>query len=293
MFNVRMLLAVIFLISGLNGFAQTVSTFSAGQISIVGPSSLTVTQPQQLVKSPFAVRITNNAGHPVSGLTIRYINDYVSCPPGSICELPGTFSFSNRVLTDENGVARSPDFVAGVESGEYRVLAAFDPLLSPADGAFLGPAFTQVEAYFTVSQQVDFPSFVISPALSGSWFDPKTPGQGLNLEFIPGNGEINLLVYWYTFDPQGNNVFLVGSNDFNPGSSADVLMYTTTGGFFPPAFDAGKIQRNEWGTIRLSFSDCNNALFTWLPSTPLANGYTSGSTSITRLTSLAGLNCSP
>ena len=65
-------------------------------------------------------------------------------------------------------------------------------------------------------------------------------------------------------------------------------MYTTTGGFFPPAFDPTKIKRTQWGTLTLTFTDCNTGTASWVP---LVEGYVSGSMPITRLSGVGGLAC--
>lgn len=47
---------------------------------------------------------------------------------------------------------------------------------------------------------------------SGTWFDPENPGQGFFIEVIerPYNGT-DVVMTWYTFDKEGNPLWLVGS----------------------------------------------------------------------------------
>jgi hypothetical protein len=129
--------------------------------------------------------------------------------------------------------------------------------------------------------------FVISPAMSGSWYDPAQSGQGFNFEVISAT---QLVAYFYTFDPEGNNIFLSGVGTIG-GASAVVPLSSVTGGFFPPKLDPSKIVRTDWGTLTVSFSDCSSGTATWVPSVGAGQGYTSATVPITRITSIDGLVC--
>ncbi len=132
-------------------------------------------------------------------------------------------------------------------------------------------------------------TFSITPGITGSWYNPAQSGQGFNIEVLPNN---QIGVYWYTFDQSGNNLWLTGvgvyGGDFP--NTASIPLTITTGGFFPPKFDPNAITRNPWGQLTITFSDCNTAQAVWTP-TILGSGFGSGSSPITRLTSIAGLSC--
>jgi protocatechuate 3,4-dioxygenase beta subunit len=131
--------------------------------------------------------------------------------------------------------------------------------------------------------------FAISPAISGSWYDVAQSGQGFSIEILANN---LIVVYFYTFDAYGNNVWLVGSGPYD-GATASVDLYTTTGGFFPPNFDASKISHAKWGTLTLAFTGCNAGVATWsVADGASVQGYTGGSLPITRLTEISTLTCS-
>ncbi|HEX4481616.1 MAG TPA: hypothetical protein VH082_12445 [Rudaea sp.] len=127
-------------------------------------------------------------------------------------------------------------------------------------------------------------AFSISPAISGSWYDPAQSGQGFNVEVLANN---QLLVYFYTFDAAGNNVWLGGVGTID-GAVATIALYTTSGGFFTPNFDETKITHAAWGTLTMTFTDCNTGTAAWTSS---ASGYTSGNLPITRLTQISTLSC--
>lgn len=132
--------------------------------------------------------------------------------------------------------------------------------------------------------RVNTVAFGITPGITGYWYNPSQSGHGFDIQ-VPGNGSI--LAIWYVFDAQGNNLWLIGQGTYS-GGSATLDAYTTTGGFFPPVFDPAKIQRTKWGTLTLTFSDCNTGTASWVP---LVSGYTGGSMPISRLSSVGGLAC--
>lgn len=133
----------------------------------------------------------------------------------------------------------------------------------------------------------------IGGGFSGNWFDP-TPnqgGHGFQIEVLPNNG---LLVIWFVFTPNGsaqNWIYVSGSYD--PGSSSATLpAFLETGGRFPPNFDATKVTATPWGSLQLTFSDCNNGSATWTPNAAAAAaGYGAVTFPIQRLTTIAGTTC--
>jgi len=129
-------------------------------------------------------------------------------------------------------------------------------------------------------------AFAITPGITGSWYNSTQSGHGFNLEVLPNN---LIAGYWYVFDANGNNLWLTGVGSYT-GNTATLSMIQVTGGLFPPNFDPTKIVRTPWGTLTLTFTDCNNGTAAWAPT---AAGF-AGSASplgITRLTALNGLTC--
>jgi len=98
--------------------------------------------------------------------------------------------------------------------------------------------------------------FNIVPGISGSWFDFERSGEGFSIEIIRIAGELRLLTYFYTYDADGNQMWLTGNAPVN-GDSAIVSMLVTSGPVFGPAFDPLDVSFQEWGTITFTFSSCN------------------------------------
>jgi len=128
------------------------------------------------------------------------------------------------------------------------------------------------------------PAFSIVPGVTGSWYLPAQSGHGFNIEVLPNNA---LIAYWYVYDNNGNNLWLVGQGTY-AGDTATMDAFSGSGGMFPPNFDKTKIVRTKWGSLTIQFADCNNATVQW---TPIVPGYTAGSMQLVRLTSVQGVAC--
>lgn len=122
-------------------------------------------------------------------------------------------------------------------------------------------------------------------AKSGSWYVPSRSGEGWLIEELP-NGLTG--VFWFTFDPQGRQAWTLGlgSRDGNRLVIQDNLI--TTGTNFGDAFDAGAVLRSRWGSLTLTFADCNTVDIAYQSDLP---GYGSATRHATRLTALAGAAC--
>lgn len=143
---------------------------------------------------------------------------------------------------------------------------------------------TQVQ--IAAAESATPPPFAIGPGITGNWYDPAESGHGFGIEVLPGN---QMLAEWYVFGPNGGRDWIVGVGPIT-GNTAVLTAFQSAGngGRFPPNFNAAQVQAQPWGTITLSFTDCNNGTASWQPTAP---GYTAGSIPIQRLTMPAGLTC--
>jgi len=127
--------------------------------------------------------------------------------------------------------------------------------------------------------------FTVSPAISGGWFNPDHDGEGLTIEVLDGERAV---VIWYTYDTQGNQVWILGVGQID-GDRIEVNdAHFTSGGVFGPTFDPADVVRHDWGRIELVFDGCDSALLEYQG--PPAFG--SGSLPLQRLTTVRSLECS-
>jgi hypothetical protein len=125
----------------------------------------------------------------------------------------------------------------------------------------------------------------IGPGFTGSWFDPAQSGQGLMLEVLSDN---RLLALWFSFNPQGNQQAWFGGVGTYSGNTATITdVALPTGGRWIPNFDQNAILLNPWGTLTVTFTDCNHGRVDFSST----RGYGSGGMNLTRLTQPAGLTC--
>lgn len=120
--------------------------------------------------------------------------------------------------------------------------------------------------------------------LSGSWYDPAHSGEGYVLEVLIDR---RILLYWFSFDSQGNRRWFFGTGEINDGKLLFEEMFTTHGGIFGPAFDPAKVEIRPWGSLELNL-DCASGKANF---SPTEEGFPAGSLILTRLTSLDGLIC--
>lgn len=136
----------------------------------------------------------------------------------------------------------------------------------------------------TVAASKASAGFLITEDISGGWYDITQDGAGLSLEILDGDRAV---VTWYTYDTNGNQVWLIGVGIIDGNRIVAEQVRITSGGIFGMAFNPGDVQRSVWGQLELTFSDCNNAELTY--SGPPAFG--SGSQQLQRLTTIRELPC--
>ena len=126
--------------------------------------------------------------------------------------------------------------------------------------------------------------------LSGSWYQPTTAGQGLEIEVYPdmnGTGEGYIFGSWFTFDYQTHSQrwYTFAGSALAGQSQSAVTIYQNTGG----NFDAAPVTKGvPVGTATLGFDACDSATFSYNFSD---GSHRTGSIPLTRLT--PSVTCSP
>jgi len=120
--------------------------------------------------------------------------------------------------------------------------------------------------------------------LSGSWYDPTHSGEGYNVEVLI-NGQV--VVYWFSYDPQGNRRWFFGLGEIRQGKLVFDEMLTTSGGIFGPDFNPVLVEYKPWGTLELSLG-CEGGSATYTSS---ESDFGSGTLNLERLTNIDQLGC--
>ena len=129
---------------------------------------------------------------------------------------------------------------------------------------------------------------IITREFTAAWFDPSRPGHGVGIEVIDGAAGKTLLAYWFTYDTDGRQLWLYGTGPV-VGDTAQVTVFETQGGSYDGSFDPSQVTQAPWGTLTISFSDCNNGQMIF---DPAAAGAASGSMPLIRSTRLFNSACS-
>ncbi len=129
---------------------------------------------------------------------------------------------------------------------------------------------------------------MITGSFTGAWFDEDAPGQGFLLQVVEVEGEPTAVVYWFTFDPTADQVWLVGQAPVD-GDSVTIDMFSVQGGALDMnGFDFSNLELIEWGELTLSFDDCDAGLAEYAALDPAIG---SGSFNLDRLTESLGDEC--
>ncbi|MDX2416411.1 MAG: hypothetical protein QNK19_03010, partial [Xanthomonadales bacterium] len=106
---------------------------------------------------------------------------------------------------------------------------------------------------------------VIGPEYSGSWYNPDQSGHGFSMEFDElEDGTSQAVVYWYTYDNQGNPIFLLG-NGIADGDNLEIQLESPYGMKYGE-FDPDSVVRAVGGIARFEFTDADNGFFSYTPS---------------------------
>ncbi len=129
----------------------------------------------------------------------------------------------------------------------------------------------------------------IDGSISGVWYDADHPGHGFVINVSEQNNQKTFLSSWYTYDPQRNQLWLIGTTPIDGKQSRiTVPMNTTRGAMFGVDFETRDVKTDRWGDITFDFTDCNHGVVKYKP---VQTGFVDGTLSITRLTNTASLTC--
>lgn len=134
----------------------------------------------------------------------------------------------------------------------------------------------------------------INGYVTGSYFDPSRAGEGAVVEVGERtDGRRFIGFYWYTYDPAGNPIFLVGNVDVaNDARTVTIPLLYIKGGGFAGNFNPATVNAQTWGNVRLEFPRCNAMRMIYTSTASLPGAPTGEGTVIwDRGVSINGLAC--
>ncbi len=96
----------------------------------------------------------------------------------------------------------------------------------------------------------------LSGGFSGSWFDYSHDGEGFVVEIL---NETLAVVIWFTFDTEGNPVWMLGSGVIDGASILVNEFKITSGGVFGPEFNPDNVDYTPWGPAAYTFGSCGGS----------------------------------
>jgi hypothetical protein len=95
------------------------------------------------------------------------------------------------------------------------------------------------------------------------------------------------LVYWFSFDAEGNRRWFFGTGQIQGDKLIFDDMLTTSGGVFGEGFDPSDVEVSPWGSLEMELA-CDTGSSSFVPT---EEGFPAGELDLTRLTYLSGLSC--
>jgi hypothetical protein len=243
-----------------------------GQIGVVN----------QVFPQTVAARVVDATGTPVSGVSVYFEVDHCeSTGDSSVCPAASAYPFFEGpvdlvVQSDANGEAATPALTAGDSAGYFQIVATV-----------YGGGGIAIRAYFPLQQVESLAAVAINQGFTGAWYDPAQSGHGLLLEVLPAN---RLMAYWFAFTPDGTQQAWFGGVGSIVGNQAIVYADRGRGGRWIPSFDPALFALDPWGTLTLTFTDCNHGRVDFFGAGN-SSPWGAGSMDLTRLTLPAGLSC--
>lgn len=167
------------------------------------------------------------------------------------------------------------------------------------DGAFTLNAVANGSTVFAANiaayDASQYPSsslaLAIGGRLTGSWYDPAHPGEGIFLE-VGEQGGTFVFLSWFTYAPDGRPYWIIGQAAVAEGArTVTVPMQYFAGGGFAGNFTSATGQ--QWGTVTLTFTGCNSLTLGFQSNALLPTNVPSGSgtRSWRRLVTVDGYAC--
>jgi len=128
----------------------------------------------------------------------------------------------------------------------------------------------------------------VSPAFSGLWYNPDQDGHGFSISV---HSSTSASVYWYTFNPFGDDVWIFGAGDII-GNRIESTAFVLQGMEFG-TWDPSNRQVFDWGSFVIEFHSCDSATLTYNSTLSYESGeeFGSGTIPLVRLASIDGLEC--
>lgn len=130
--------------------------------------------------------------------------------------------------------------------------------------------------------------FTLKGSYGGTYYNAARDGEGIQAVIAGSStpGRVTVIVTFYTYDLNGNPLYLVGAAGDVLASSRGphvAQVVSTRGARFGAAFNPNDVVRSPWGTVSLTFTSCNAVTVSYQSTVA---GYGSGTSAMTRIATL-------
>jgi hypothetical protein len=124
----------------------------------------------------------------------------------------------------------------------------------------------------------------LNPGLTGNWWGgADRNGEGFLLEVAKSGGALTLIGSFYTYDTEGNQIWLIAVGVADGSMTTNVTFYINDGQKWGDAFDPNDVNQVEFGTGTFTFPACDVGSVSITPNaTYMALGYTALSYDLNR-----------
>jgi hypothetical protein len=261
---------------GLTGWAT--ETFGEGTAALDDSTGLPSAPSMHLVASQVSSDVTAASSCMPAGGGFYYVYDlYTNIKSNAGFVIAGVYSYSDTDCNDLQGRVISDSIPATGAWDTYSMTDIELPDSTQSARVVLtvttGSSFAAADANFDHiefgARGTLFPFVHINQeGLSGTWYNPATSGQGMQIQFSPDDstpGQGSLFGAWYTFDLTAGDTSSQRWYSFQSGitgdeRSASVTIFQNIGGNFdaPPMTFAVAV-----GAGTLSFDTCTSGSFTY------------------------------
>lgn len=149
------------------------------------------------------------------------------------------------------------------------------------------PSSADVANLMFYLQQAGGTAMQFNAGLNGNWYNgTERSGEGFQLEVAAING-LTLVATFYTYDTQGNQVWLLGVGPAN-GNTAEVTVYIYDGASWGDDFNPADVNEVEWGTGVFVAHSCASVSMSLTPNAgAVADGFTNLEYDLKRVTTPA------
>jgi hypothetical protein len=128
-------------------------------------------------------------------------------------------------------------------------------------------------------------TFFVNAGLNGNWWGgPSRNGEGAQLEIVDNGVDYVVVLTFYSYDSEGNQIFLIAVGNIEEGNTTELDVFITEGGMWGPDFDPSDVTEDQVGTAVLTAYHCGLINIAFDPNTEYeALGYEDLEYDFTRL----------